>query len=253
MIGTKLDLDVFVPPSGQPNQYWLGAVQLYASVPSAGLYNSYISQVELTPVGTGWRVASFPLSGAIQEALAQQHTDVSFGVAVNTPQGAPPALLDNLRFGGTLSVGPAAPPLGEVNYSFERGGVWEGRDGSVVRADNSADVGGFNSAMSLRLDIDGGGDGRVWTEPSTSPPAGATVTFRVYVPSGAPVVAITPYVMDSNWRWTDSWNANVRRDAWVNVTVAVPPGAALPLRQLGLKVYLSGYYEGPIYLDAVQW
>lgn len=252
-IGTTLDLDVFVPPSGQPNQYWLGAVQLYVTIPSAGLYNAYISQVELTPQGTGWRAAAFPLPGAVHAALAAQHNDVSFGIAVNTPSGAPPVLLDNLRFGGTLSMGASAPPMGDVKFNFERGGVWSGRDGDVVFADNSADVGGFNSAMSLRVDLDGFSEGRVWTVPLASPPAGATVTFRVYVPSDAPLVSLTPYMMDSNWQWTDSWNPNLLRDAWVTVTAVVPANAALPLNQLGVKFYLNAPYEGPIYIDAVEW
>lgn len=251
VVGTQLDMDVYVPPAGQPQPYWLGAVQLYVTVASAQINNYFVGHVELTPGGTGWRNVSFTLPSQVTTALAQQHADVRFGIAVNTPNGAPAVRLDNLHFAGTLSL-PPAPPALQVQYNFERGGAWTGLDGAVDGTSNTGAV-AFLGFSSMQIDLDGASDGRVWTEPSTSPSPGATVLYRVYIPSGAPISAIQPYVMDANWAWTDSWNTNLPRDAWVTVAVVVPQWATLPLKEIGVKAYLSQPYAGPIYLDAIQW
>jgi hypothetical protein len=59
--------------------------------------------------------------------------------------------------------------------------------------------------------------------------------------------------MDANWQWSDTWNDQLPTGGWVTLSVTVPVNAALPLTQLGVKVYLSGSYSGPIYVDAVSW
>lgn len=251
VIGTRLDLDVFVPPSGQPNPSWLGSVQLFATIPSAQIVNSYVGQIELTPNGTGWRTGSFTLPAQLRTALAQQHADVRFGIAINTPQGAPPLLLDHLRFEGTLSMPPAEPPL-TTQYNFERGGAWEGIEGAVVATGNAGNL-GFLGSSSLKVSLNGSSSGRVWTKPATSPPPGATISFRVYIPSGTPISAVQPYVADANWVWSESWNPNLPRNAWMTLSVAVPPGVSLPLKEIGVKFYLSAPHTGPVYVDAIQW
>lgn len=252
VIGSQLLLDVFVPPAGQPNPFWLGAVQLYVTIPSARMTNNFIGQVELTPGGLGWRAATFPLSAEVQAALSQAHSDVRWGIAVNTPQGAPPVQLDNMRFAGTLSPPPAPPSLTGIQFDFERGGAWTGFDGAVVYAGN-ATLEAYTGSGSLRVDINGSSDGRVYTAPASSPAAGSTVRYRVYIPSGAPISSVQPYIMDQNWVWSDSWNPNLPRDGWVTLTVTVPPNATLPLQEIGVKFYLNGSYTGPVYLDAIEW
>jgi hypothetical protein len=250
-VGTRLDLDVYVPPAGQPNQYWLGAVQLFMTIPSAQITNSYVGQIELTPGGTGWRTGSFQLPSQVHTAMLQRHADVRFGIAVNTPQGAPPLVLDNLRFEGTLSMPPSPPNL-TTQYNFERGGAWEGRDGAVVDANNAGDQ-SFLGFSSLRVELDGASAGRVWTAPANSPAPGTTISYRVYVPSGTPVSAVQPYISDANFTWSHSWNPNLPRNAWMTLTVVVPPGVALPLKEIGVKFYLSAPHTGAVYVDAVQW
>jgi len=242
-----------VPPAGQPNRFWLGAVQLYVNIPGASMINRFIAQIELTPGGTGWRTATFNLPSAVREELLRAHGDVRFGIAVNTPNGAPPVLLDDMRFAGTLSGGPNPPDMHGVRHDFERAVAWEGRDGIVTGTIPSSAVGGFNSSMALRINIAGGSEGRAWTAPSESPPPGSTLSYRVYIPSGVPLRAVSPYVIDRNGQWRDSWNTNLPRDTWVTLQVTVPSNATVPLQQLGLKVYLNGTYNGPIYVDSIGW
>ena len=95
---SNLALDVFVPPN-QPNPFYFGAVQMFASCPSAGLFNQYIAQVELTgkPVGI-FSTLIFPLPGPVVAALQGSHSDCSFAVGVNTNPTPTSPTLDNLRF-----------------------------------------------------------------------------------------------------------------------------------------------------------
>jgi hypothetical protein len=252
-VGDQILLDVYVPPAGQPNPFWLGAVQLYVNIPGANMINRFIAQVELTPGGTGWRTAVFNLPSAVRQELLRAHGDVRFGIAVNTPSGAPPVLLDDMRFAGALTSGANPPDMHGVRHDFERTVPWEGRDGIVTSTIPSSDVGGFNSSMALRINIAGGSEGRAWTVPSESPARGSTLTYRVYIPSAVPLRAISPYVIDGNGQWRDSWNTNLPRDTWVTLQVTVPTNATVPLQQLGLKVYLNGSYNGPIYVDSIGW
>jgi len=73
------------------------------------------------------------------------------------------------------------------------------------------------------------------------------------VPAGAPVVAVAPYVLDGNWVWTDGYTSTLTPGSWQQLSVTVPPGAALPLNRIGVKFYLNSSYSGRFYIDAVDW
>lgn len=91
-------LDVSVQP-GQPNPHWLGAIQFYVSIPSAGLYHRYIGQESLNLLSIGeFGQISFDLPSQVEAILLSDHADVRFSIAVNTPQGAPALIIDHLRF-----------------------------------------------------------------------------------------------------------------------------------------------------------
>jgi hypothetical protein len=94
---STLKLDVFVP-GNQPNPYWLGAVQAYATCASAGLNNAYLGQVELTgkPVNAFSTIA-FSVPGPVKTALGQSHPDCFLSIAVNANQTPVAPVLDNLR------------------------------------------------------------------------------------------------------------------------------------------------------------
>jgi hypothetical protein len=92
-------LDVFVP-GNQPNPFWLGAVQMFASCPSAGLNNVYLGQAELTGRPTNaFSTVTFTLPPNIRTALGQSRTDCFFGIGVNMNAAPTTPVLDNLRFG----------------------------------------------------------------------------------------------------------------------------------------------------------
>ena len=97
-VTSTLKLDVYVPP-GQPNPYWFGAVQLFASCPSGAMNNAYLGQVELTGKPTGaFSTLSYAVPSTVQTTLLGAHNDCFFCVAVNVNQTPTPVVLDNLRF-----------------------------------------------------------------------------------------------------------------------------------------------------------
>lgn len=93
-----LALDVYIPRAPS-NPWWLGAVQLYADCPSAGIYHAYIGQVELTgrPLGA-FSPATFVLNPNVLAAMRSPHADFSLSIAVNALPAGEAYALDNLRF-----------------------------------------------------------------------------------------------------------------------------------------------------------
>lgn len=94
----NLALDYFIP-ANPPNPYWLGAVQMYVTCPSASLNNAYIGQVDLTgkPAGA-YSTLTFPIPSWIRTPLAAAHSDCSFSIALYSDQMPTAPTLDNLRF-----------------------------------------------------------------------------------------------------------------------------------------------------------
>jgi hypothetical protein len=91
-------LDVLVQ-QGQPNPWWLGAVQLYIEIPSAGVNHSYVGQQALSQLTIGqYGQLTFDLPAQIEGILLGTYQDVRFSIAANTPSGAPPLIIDHLRF-----------------------------------------------------------------------------------------------------------------------------------------------------------
>jgi hypothetical protein len=85
--------------------------------------------------------------------------------------------------------------------------------------------------------------------------AGQTVTFRVYIPAGARLASIQPFVQQGasgGWQWTGAYKplSQLRQGAWNTITVAIPSSAA-PLAYLGIEITTSGRYSGTLNVDGV--
>jgi hypothetical protein len=85
--------------------------------------------------------------------------------------------------------------------------------------------------------------------------AGQTVTFRIYVPNGARLASIQPYVLQGaagGWRWTGAYTplSRLRQGEWHVIRVTVPSKAAA-LASLGVEITTSGAYDGTLYVDSV--
>ncbi len=84
------------------------------------------------------------------------------------------------------------------------------------------------------------------------------MTFHVWIPSGAAVSAIQPYVLQDatgNWTWTGNWQAigSLHTGAWNTLTVTVPSNAVIPLAQLGVAITTDATWTGTLYIDSVSW
>jgi hypothetical protein len=96
--GSRLLLDVYIPGQ-QPNPFWVGAVQIFASCPSGQMYNAFIGQVELTGRPTGaFSTLEFNIPASVRNVLSQRHDDCSFTIGVNMNATRINPVLDNLRF-----------------------------------------------------------------------------------------------------------------------------------------------------------
>ncbi len=93
-----LSVDLFIP-GGQPNPFYLGALQAHLSCPSGGVSNQYIGQVELTgkPLNQ-YSTLRFSLPQAVRTTLGRQLNDCSFTLSLNVNATGNTWLLDRLRF-----------------------------------------------------------------------------------------------------------------------------------------------------------
>ncbi len=93
-----VSVDLFIP-NNQPNQFYLGALQMYLTCPSLNAFNEYIGQVELTgKPQNAYSTLRFPLPSQVTNTLRQGASDCSWGFALNANQTNRTWILDNLRF-----------------------------------------------------------------------------------------------------------------------------------------------------------
>jgi len=93
-----VSVDLFIP-NNQPNQFYLGALQMYLTCPSANANNEYIGQVELTgKPQNAYSTLRFPLPAQVIGTLNARPSDCSWGFALNVNQTNRTWILDNLRF-----------------------------------------------------------------------------------------------------------------------------------------------------------
>jgi len=93
-----LSVDLFVP-SSQPNPFWLGALQIFLSCPSGGVFNQYVGQVEVSGLAqNAFSSLRFPLPAQTTNTLKRALSDCAFSFALNVNQTNRTWELDNLRF-----------------------------------------------------------------------------------------------------------------------------------------------------------
>jgi hypothetical protein len=103
-----------------------------------------------------------------------------------------------------------------------------------------------------------GSSGRAYVaNPAT--PAGATVTYHIWIPANSSITAIQPYVQQGasgGWTWTGNYLTigSLQAGAWNTLMVGVPSNAVLPLAELGVQFFTgNGRWSGTAYLDVITW
>lgn len=99
LIGEKISLDVYIPVHTQ-NQYWIGNVELWLSVPSSNKRIKIGRQQNLVPYFGDWKTYEFGVPTEALQLLAEPHSDVRFQIVLNS---ADSIWIDNLRFAGTMA------------------------------------------------------------------------------------------------------------------------------------------------------
>lgn len=106
--GARISIDLKLPHL--PGSTWDGALQMYVSAPSKGIYNAYLGQHDLTPLQKGEYVTlRFLVPEPVGTTLAASDaSDLTFAIALNVPYNSPGTyLLDHLRIGGMFPQGGA--------------------------------------------------------------------------------------------------------------------------------------------------
>jgi hypothetical protein len=170
------------------------------------------------------------------------------GTGADASSGAPDA-------GTGADASSGAPDTAQ--YGFESGAQGWAPTGGMIQSAAASPAQAFAGTSSLAVRIAGSGTQQVYVS-SPAAPAGATVTFHVWVPSGSGLSWIQPYVQQGaagSWTWTGDWQSitSLRTDAWNTLAVTVPGNAATPLYQLGVQFSASASWSGTVYVDSVGW
>ncbi len=156
-----------------------------------------------------------------------------------------------------LYASAAQPPADPAQYNFESSAQsWTSTGGAIASVARSTDR-AYAGAASLKVAFGASsGDGFAKVL-SPNVPAGRSVTFHIWIPSGSTLTAIQPYVLQGaagNWTWTGNWKGSSSLSAgnWNNLTVAVPSNAAA-LAELGVVFTSSGASTSAAYVDSISY
>ena len=158
--------------------------------------------------------------------------------------------------GGTTTPPPPPPATDSSDYSFEANTQGWTRSGVPIASVARSTAQKYAGSASLAVNINGSGSASA-SVANPAAKAGQTVTFRVFIPNGARLSSIQPFVLQGaagNWRWTGSYRAlsSLKQGEWNTITVTVPSNAAL-LASLGVQITTSGTYTGTVYIDSVSF
>jgi hypothetical protein len=154
---------------------------------------------------------------------------------------------------------PSVPAPDPSKYSFETGVQgWTGSGGMIGNLATSYSehfLGGQSLAVPISAAASDTQDALV---SSPSVPAGATVTFHIWLPAGCLLSSIQPYVLQGSgggWLWTGNWQplSSLQTNAWNTLKVTVPANAITPMYQLGVEFSTSTAWSGTCYIDSVSW
>jgi hypothetical protein len=87
-------------------------------------------------------------------------------------------------------------------------------------------------------------------------PPGALITFHVWIPIGAPIADVQPFVQqgpDAGFVFTGTNTpiASLTLGSWNTITVTVPTNAQIPLRQIGVEFTTNATWMGTVYVDSI--
>jgi hypothetical protein len=154
---------------------------------------------------------------------------------------------------------PPPPPSPSVAYDFENGLQGWTSWGAPAQKVATSSTKAFSGRQSLAVTVAGTPNGAAKVMvPGPSVPAGRTVSFHVWIPSGSRISGLQPFVQQADggaWQWTGNWvsTSSLQAGAWNTVSVQVPANAVSPFHELGLEFFTNAAWTGTFYVDAVSW
>ncbi len=146
-----------------------------------------------------------------------------------------------------------------AQYNFDSSTQGWTSSGGMITGVSTSSTQTYEGARSLKVSIAASrSDTQSIYVDTPDTPAGVTVTFHVWVPSGSTLMGVNPYAQEGsagNWGWHDNWYdiGSLNLNAWNTVTVDVPSGAVTPLYQIGVFFYADSPWSGAVYVDSVSW
>ncbi|MFP2904169.1 carbohydrate binding domain-containing protein, partial [Pyxidicoccus sp. 3LFB2] len=143
-------------------------------------------------------------------------------------------------------------------YGFESSTEQWTSSGAPLRAVSTSTTRAYTGTRSLAVPFSGTAGTGMAVVTNASVPRGATVSFRVWIPSGSRITALQPFALEGaagGWRYTGRWTgiASLQANAWNTVTVTLPSVSTTPLFQLGVEFTTSGSWTGTVHLDGITW
>jgi len=199
-----------------------------------------------TDAGSGIAATYYTIDGG-----ARQTYSAPFSVTANSVHTVSFWSVD--RAGNTETAKSVSVDASQYNFESSTQG-WVSGGGPITGIATSTTQ-KFAGARSLAVSFNGAAGGSSVSIAAPSTPAGKTITFHVWIPSGSQISSIQPYAQDHNWAWSGSWKAigSLQTNAWNTITVTVPSNAATPLQVLGVQFSTSAAWTGTCYVDAVSW
>ena len=144
------------------------------------------------------------------------------------------------------------PDPAQYHFETDPQGWYSG--GGIISGVTSSSVQKYAGNRSLAVNFNGASAGNSTVTLNDVPaPAGATITFRVWIPSGHKISTIEPIFQDYNWDWKQSWYNSFTTNAWNTFTVAVQSTNTAPLKRLNLKFTTNGGWTNTCYVDSISW
>ncbi|HVJ20191.1 MAG TPA: hypothetical protein VM686_32475, partial [Polyangiaceae bacterium] len=159
--------------------------------------------------------------------------------------------------GGVPLASSTTPQPTAAVYNFDSSAQGWTSSGAAITSVTRTTERAFAGTGSLKVSFGtAAGDGFAKVQNPTTP-AGALLSFRVWLPAGGKISAVQPYALQGaggGWAWSGSWRASntLQAGSWNTITVQVPANAAA-LAELGVVFTTSGGSVPAAYVDSVTY
>jgi hypothetical protein len=160
--------------------------------------------------------------------------------------------------GSSSTSGGSSSTSTQIRYDFEASAQGWQTSGGMLTSVASSTAQKRSGTHALAVQFNGAADSQSVYVAAPSTPAGATLTFNVWLPQGSAISSVQPFALQGaagGWTFTGNWQATsgLKTNAWNAISLKVPSNAATPLYQLGVTFTTSSTWTGTAYLDAVSW